>query len=75
MIEHIGTQLIHIERLILRRFTLDDIQDAYEKWTSCKESEFLEPIHAQIEETAQVISEYVQNYKNKDWYMWAIVFN
>jgi len=75
MIKHIGTQLIKTDRLLLRRFTLDDIQDAYDKWTSRKDSEFWEPPHKKIEETEKVINEYVQNYSNSDWYMWAVEYN
>lgn len=75
MINHTGTQLIKTDRLTLRRFTLNDINAAYEKWTSCKDSEFWEPPHTSIEETEKVISEYVQNYENLDWYMWAVVLD
>ena len=74
MIHHIGTQPIQTERLLLRRFTVDDVHDAYEKWTSQKDSEFWEPPHKKIEETEKVIREYVQNYDNADWYMWAVVY-
>lgn len=74
MLNHIGTQPIKTERLTLRRFTLNDVKDAYEKWTSCKDSEFWEPPHKSIKDTEQVINEYVQNYDNTDWYMWAVVF-
>ena len=74
MLNHIGTQPITTERLTLRRFTLDDIRDAFEKWTSCKESKHWEPPHTRIEETEKVISGYVQNYENADWYMWAVVY-
>ena len=75
MINHIGTQLIKTERLILRKFTLDDIPSAYEKWTSCVDSDFWEPTHKNIEETKKVITEYVQNYSKPDWYMWAVEYN
>lgn len=75
MLRHTGTQPITTERLTLRRFILDDIKVAYEKWTSCKDSEFWEPPHKCIEETEQVISEYVKNYNNTDWYMWAVILD
>jgi ribosomal-protein-alanine N-acetyltransferase len=75
MIKHIGTQPITTNRLILRRFTKDDYKDAFEKWTSCKDSRFWQPPHKNMEETKKTINGYVKNYKNKDYYMWAIEFN
>jgi ribosomal-protein-alanine N-acetyltransferase len=56
----------------IRRFTKDDSRDAFERWTSSNDSEFWEPAHKSIEETEEIINEYVENYKNSDWYMWAI---
>jgi len=75
MLNHIGTQPMRTERLFLRRFTLDDIQDAHYKWASCKDSEFWWPPYNSVEETGQEINKYVQNYDNLDWYMWAIVLD
>ena len=34
MITHKGTQTIHTERLILRKFTVDDAQAMFENWAS-----------------------------------------
>ena len=34
MITHKGTQTIHTERLILRKFTIDDAQAMFENWAS-----------------------------------------
>ncbi|MCL2408524.1 MAG: GNAT family N-acetyltransferase [Oscillospiraceae bacterium] len=74
MINHIGSQPITTDRLTLRRFTADDSKDAFEKWTSSYDSRFWYPPHESIEETEQEINEYVKNYYNADWYMWAVVF-
>ncbi len=74
MLNHIGTQPIATNRLILRRFTLDDSIYAFEKWTSTYDSKFWGPPHKSIEETQQQIYEYVNNYSNADWYMWAIIY-
>ena len=73
---HIGTQTIKTDRLILRRFTLDDSADAFEKWTGPSEvSRFnLERPHSDLEETRRMIAEYVEQYQNPDFYMWGIVF-
>jgi ribosomal-protein-alanine N-acetyltransferase len=53
---------------------MDDCRDAFEKWTSSYDSRFWEPPHKSIEETEQMLAEYVGNYDNADWYMWAVVF-
>lgn len=74
MLNHIGTKPITTNRLTLRRFTVDDSKDAFKKWTSSYDSKFWEPPHKYIEETEQTINEYVKNYDNADWYMWAVVF-
>lgn len=34
MITHKGTQTIHTDRLILRKFTVDDAQAMFENWAS-----------------------------------------
>ncbi len=74
MLNHIGTQPIKTNRLSLRRFTVDDSQEAFDKWTSSCESKFWEPPHKDIKETERMINEYVKNYDNPDWYMWAVIF-
>ena len=34
MITHKGTQTIHTDRLIIRKFTVDDAQEMFENWAS-----------------------------------------
>jgi len=72
MLNQSGTQPIKTERLLLRRFTLDDIQDAHEKWAGCIDSDFWQQPNKSIEETKQMVGEYVKRYDKADWYMWAI---
>ena len=72
MLKHSGTQPIKTDRLTLRRFSPDDARDAFDKWTGCQDSEYWEPPHKSIKETEQAINEYIQNYGNIDWYMWAV---
>ena len=74
MIKHIGTQLIKTKRLILRRFTVKDINDVYTKWSSSQDSDFWQKPHKSIEETKHEINEYIKNYSKNNWYMWAIDF-
>lgn len=76
MLNHKGTQTIKTNRLTLRRFTADDSRDAFEKWASSPEiSRFVMKCpHSKIIETEQLIAEWVNDYKNANFYMWGIVF-
>ena len=72
---HIGTQQIKTQRLLLRRFTLEDVDDYFE-WTGSSEvSRFImEKPHANKEEAKRELIQYLDAYKNKDFYMWGIVY-
>jgi ribosomal-protein-alanine N-acetyltransferase len=73
--EHLGTKELDTERLILRRFTIndaeimfnnwanDDIVTKYLSWTS----------HKHINVTKNIIETWIQNYKKNDFYNWAII--
>ena len=73
--EHKGTFQIQTERLILRRFTINDIEVAFRNWTSDdKVTEYLRwPTHKDIFITESVINRWIENYKNSSFYQWAIV--
>ena len=73
MLHHKGTQPITTQRLVLRRFTVEDAQEAYAKWTSDDETQFWEPPHTCMAETERMIQEYVRQYDQMDWYMWAVM--
>lgn len=72
---HLGTQLIHTKRLVLRRFTLADARCAYAAWCADpRVTEFLrwEP-HESVEYTKRIVAGWVENYKATDkYYHWAI---
>jgi ribosomal-protein-alanine N-acetyltransferase len=76
MINHRGTQTIMTSRLILRRFTLDDSKDVFERWTSSYENSrfVMKCPHDNINQTEQILLEYVNSYANPNFYMWGIVF-
>lgn len=76
MIKHKGTQTIKTGRLTLRRLTLDDSKDVFEKWAgSYENSKFvMARPHDNIGETEQMLTEYVKSYEKNDFYMWGIVF-
>lgn len=73
--EHKGTVFIDTKRLLLRPFTQNDIQHAFDNWTSdSKVTEFLRwPAHPDITITKKVLNEWIENYKDKSFYQWAIV--
>lgn len=74
--EHKGTQCLKSERLILRPFTLKDAQAMFTNWASDEEvTKYLTwPVHTQKSNSEQVLREWVNNYKKRDYYQWAIVF-
>ena len=72
--EHKGTVRIETDRLILRRFTLDDAELAFRNWCSEDEvTKFLRwPTHPNIDVTKYVINDWISNYDKPDFYQWAI---
>ena len=75
MLTHKGTQTIYTERLVLRRFTVDDAQAMYDNWASDeKVTEFLtwKP-HASPEISQSILEDWIKHYQEDDFYNWAIV--
>lgn len=72
--QHKGTKRIETERLILRKFTANDVEAAYKNWTSDeKVTEFLRwPTHKDISTTKRIIEEWVEQSKDNEFYQWAI---
>ena len=75
MMHHQGTVKIETDRLILRRFTMEDADVMYRNWASDDEvTQYLTwPTHADVNVTRGVIEEWIQNYANPDFYQWAVV--
>ncbi|MDD4412982.1 MAG: GNAT family N-acetyltransferase [Oscillospiraceae bacterium] len=74
MINHVGTQLIDTERLILRQFTKNDASDMFCNWVTDPEvSKFWgwKP-HENIEETKSLLHGWIEDYKNPKTYHWVI---
>ena len=72
---HCGTQPIETERVLLRRFTLDDARAMYKNWASDPDvTKFLTwPAHSGIDVSKAVLEEWVSLYAEKNYYQWAIV--
>lgn len=72
--KHKGTVTIETERLILRKFTMEDTELVFRNWTSDgKVTEFLRwPAHKDISVTERVLKDWIAAYGNPDFYQWAI---
>lgn len=75
MLNHIGTSAIETKRVLLRRFTLNDVQDMYENWASSENvTKYLTwSKHRNTNRTTMVISMWQSSYDNDEYYNWAIV--
>lgn len=74
MINHKGTVTLESSRLILRKFQLNDAYDMYKNWASkaiVTKNLTWKP-HNNIERTKFIIRNWIQNYKNIDYYNWCI---
>lgn len=72
---HKGTKRIETKRLLLREFTVNDTEAMFKNWHSdTKVTKFLRwKSVSNIKETEQIINEWMQGYKQDDFYQWAIV--
>lgn len=75
-LNHVGSITIITDRLILRRFTHDDSEAVYNNWTSDSEvSKYMRwQHHKSIKETELKVNDWVNRYKNNNFYQWAITF-
>ncbi|MBP7480848.1 MAG: GNAT family N-acetyltransferase [Spirochaetaceae bacterium] len=74
MMNHTGTKELQTQRLILRKFKIEEYQAMYDNWASEDEvTKYLTwPTHASPEVTKSVLTEWVGNYEKSDFYNWAI---
>ena len=73
--EHKGTVTLETERLVLRRFQLDDAPAMYRNWAGDGEvTKYLTwPTHKNVEVSEKILSEWIGQYDRPDFYNWAIV--
>ena len=71
---HMGTVKITTNRLILRRFTMKDVDTMYRNWASDDEvTKYLTwPTHTDANVTRTVLEEWVPKYSEPDYYNWGI---
>ncbi len=70
----IGTKTIETDRLILRRFTVDDAQDMFENWATDPEvTKFLTwPCHTSVDITKALLTDWVAKYEDGGYFNWAM---
>lgn len=75
MLQHKGTVTLESERLILRKFKMEDADSMFHNWTSDSEvSKFMRwDVHKTVEETKEVLRNRMERYNNLNTYIWAIV--
>ncbi|MBQ8397714.1 MAG: GNAT family N-acetyltransferase [Clostridia bacterium] len=73
--EHKGAVQIETERLILRRFTLDDAEAAFRNWESDpRVTEFLRwQAYTELDGVKKTLQSWIDRYADPAFYQWAIV--
>ena len=73
--KHLGTKRLETDRLILRRFVIEDADAMYNNWASDPEvTKFLMwPYHNTVEISHTVLTDWISQYSKEDYYQWAII--
>ena len=72
---HKGTIQLETERLILRRFTIEDAPAMFKNWASDPEvTKFMTwPTHQNVGVSQWVLNSWIPSYEKADYYVWAII--
>lgn len=73
--KHCGTQRIETDRLILRRYVIEDAETMYKNWAFDSEvTKFLtwQP-HPSVDVSRSIIEDWLKEYSDEKYYQWAIV--
>ena len=70
----LGTKRIETERLILRRFVIEDAEDMYNNWASDTEvTKFLTwPTHPSVDITSMLLQDWISKYEDGGYFNWVI---
>lgn len=73
---HSGTIRLETKRLVLRPFVIEDAPAMYQNWANDPQvTRFLTwTPHENVEETKRILSEWIAQYQNLDYYCWGIAF-
>ena len=71
-----GTQRLETERLILRRYVIEDAEDMFRNWASDPEvTKFLTwPTHKSVEITKMVLNDWLPQYADGGYFNWALEY-
>lgn len=71
---HKGTVRLETDRLILRRYVIEDAEVMYRNWASIDEvTEFLTwPTHRSVDVTKEIVSGWIGRYDDPAFYNWVI---
>ena len=71
---HKGTIILETERLILRKFKMEDVEEVFKNWTSNEDvAKFVRwSTHKSVDDTKEWIEFELNNYKNDNYYTWGI---
>ncbi len=72
----VGTQRIETQRLILRRFKIEDAEEMYTNWASDTEvTRYLTwPAHSSVEVTRSLLTEWVSHYSDGGFFNWVMEY-
>ncbi len=72
--KHLGTKTLETNRLILRKFIIDDYEYAYSNWMSDdKVTKYLTwSTHPNKELSKEIITSWINEYPNNNYYQWVI---
>ena len=75
MFDHIGTQTIETERLVLRKFKVGDAVDMFNNWASNPkiQLEYGEPVYSSKEQVQELLDKWIMYYSDSGFYRWAII--
>lgn len=71
---HKGTTVLETDRLILRKFKIEDAQNMFDNWASNPNvTKFLTwGPHESVEITKMIINDWLKGYEEENYYQWAI---
>lgn len=74
--KQVGTKRLETDRLILRRFVIEDAEDMYRNWASDSEvTKFLTwPTHSSVDATRWLLEKWIANYSEGGYFNWAIEY-
>jgi ribosomal-protein-alanine N-acetyltransferase len=74
VIHHLGTKTIETERLILRRFVIEDAENMFKNWANDSDvCRFLSwNPHGTIEVTRELLNGWIAAYESENVYNWAV---